>query len=240
MQTVALEIVNSKKIFTTFSTPDIKINKLLIMLHGFRGSSLGPARQFVDFERILLKNNIAVFRFDQPNSGNSEGDFLQSSYKEWIKTTIYFVDKFLREGYDVSILGQSMGATAAVIASAHESLRDKIRSLLLWVPDPKSDVIVNAGTVYEEGGQAYYGSFWQEAKTGNFFDCLNQFNNPIHLVYGEDDRYIHKELREKVIEKIREKGQTYLQLSGEDHSPWCYKSAQIVFDKELTFLKKSF
>lgn len=43
------------------------------MSHGFRGSSDDPARQFVDFQRLLNKEGFSVLRFDQPNSGNSDG-----------------------------------------------------------------------------------------------------------------------------------------------------------------------
>ncbi|MFH2085743.1 MAG: hypothetical protein ABII21_03100 [bacterium] len=85
-QSVYFEEANAKRIFCCLAEPDSTIKKIVIMSHGFRGSSIGPARQFVDFEQVLTKNGYSVLRFDQPNCGNSEGDFLQSSFNEWVAT----------------------------------------------------------------------------------------------------------------------------------------------------------
>ena len=52
MEKVYFEEVNGKKIFCHFSDPQTPEKKIVIMSHGFRGSSEGPARQFVDFQRL--------------------------------------------------------------------------------------------------------------------------------------------------------------------------------------------
>lgn len=83
MDIIKYENINGKKIATYFSVPENgDSKKIVIMSHGFRGSSLGPARQFVDFQRLLNKKGYSVLRFDQPNSGNSEGDYFDSSFNE--------------------------------------------------------------------------------------------------------------------------------------------------------------
>ncbi|RJR29233.1 hypothetical protein C4564_02745 [Candidatus Microgenomates bacterium] len=240
MHSVSFEKTNGKYIFTILSEPEINQKKLVIMSHGFRGSSIGPARTFVDFERILIKNGISVLRFDQPNSGNSEGDYVDSSFNEWVDTTTYFANKYLGKGYQVSLLGQSMGASTTVVASARPEVKGKIKCLLLWVPDPKTTFDKPANAIYEEGGQKYKGTFWQEAKDSDFFRCLNQFDGAIHLVYGGSDKYISEELRNEVIKAVKDKNQGVMILSGQDHSPWEYSIAQKVYDEELKILKESF
>ena len=87
---VYFEKINNKKIFCVSSEPKPSQKKIVIMNHGFRGSSIGPARTFVNFAKILNQKGISSLRFDQPNSGNSEGDYLNSSFNEWVNTTMYF------------------------------------------------------------------------------------------------------------------------------------------------------
>jgi uncharacterized protein len=235
--TVGYERINSKKIFYSLKKPRIKKKIIVIMSHGFRGSSLGPARTFVDFETLLIKNGYAVLRFDQPNCGNSEGKYINVSFKEWVKTTVYFANKYVEKNYRVILLGQSMGATVSVIASNNIQLRDKIQCLLLWVPDPKLKFAGKSDVIAEEAGQKYQQKFWIEAKQLNFFKCLEDYTGAIHLVYGENDRYVSKEMRQKVIKEVRKKRQPIMILKGQDHSPWNFDIAQEVYREELRFLK---
>lgn len=238
-RSVYFEEVNTKRIFCCLAEPESTTKKIVIMSHGFRGSSIGPARQFVDFEQMLTKNGYSVLRFDQPNCGNSDGDFLQSSFNEWVATIVYFTDKYLKLGYQVTLLGQSMGASATVVATHDPLIAGKIPCILLWVPDPKSNIEELSGHIYEEGGQKYDGKFWQEAKESNFFECLNSYNGAIHLVYGEIDRYVDQELKNKTIDIVKDKGQKIMVLKGQDHSPWDYDLVQSVFEAELELLNQS-
>lgn len=211
------------------------------MSHGFRGSSDGPARQFVDFQRLLNKEGFSVLRFDQPNSGNSDGDYLDVSYSEWVDATVYFAKKYLDLGYRVVLMGQSMGAAVSIVATSKPELKDKIPCILLWAPGV-NDGDFNGGydEVFEEAGQKYRGKFWKEARQANSFKCLEEYKGGIHLVYGEKDRYVSKELRERVIEIVKKKRQPYMVLKGQDHSPWEYDLAQDVYRQELVKLKEYF
>ncbi len=194
----------------------------------------------MDFARLLASSGYASLRYDQPNSGNSEGDFLQSSFSEWVDTAVYLAKQYLDQGYEVALLGQSMGASTSVIASYREPIRNKISGLLLWVPDPKSTFNKPAEKVFEEGGQLYRGRFWKEARDANFFAALESFSNPIHLVYGEHDRYVEPVLIKQVSEMVQQKGQETLVLPGQDHSPWDPALCQKVYQAELAALDKAF
>ncbi len=235
---VYFEEVRGKKVFCSFSESDISTKKIVIMSHGFRGTNVGPARQFVDFQRILNKEGFSTLRFDQPNGGNSEGDYLDTSFNEWVNTIVYFANKFLKEEYEVNILGQSMGASATIAATSNPLIKDKIPCILLWVPDPETDFSENPGEICEEGGQKYRSTFWQEAKDSNIFQCLNDYKGKIHLVYGEVDRYVSKDLMNKTIKTVKDKGQEVMILKGQDHSPWEYDLAQEVYKQELDLLKQ--
>lgn len=249
MEKVFFEEANGKQIFCALSQPSAPSKKMVIMSHGFRGNSTGAARSFYNFKDLLISEGFTVFRFDQPNSGNSEGQFIDSSFNEWVRTIEYFTKKYLAEGYEVALLGQSMGATATVIASSRDEIKDRVSAILLWVPDPKSD---NSGwfseeqaakrhtdEVLEEAGQKYRARFWQEAKDADFFTCINAYKGPIHLVYGEKDIFVSEELRKRVIEVVRTKGQEVMILKGQEHSGWDYDVCEEVFKAELGFVKSA-
>jgi len=240
MTIVDFETIKGKRVFNIFSESENTKKRIVIMSHGFRASSIGPARTFVDFERILLKEGYSVLRFDQPNSGNSEGNYLNSSFNEWVDTIVYFAKKYLNKNYKVALMGQSMGASATVVASGRPELDGRIRCLLLWVPDPKTTIREISEKVYEEGGQKYRGSFWVEARKSDFFENLHKFQGKIHLVYGEKDKYISQKTRERAIKAVKAKGQEAIVLSGQDHSAWEYNIVQKVYMKELQVLQKSF
>lgn len=59
-------------------------------------------------------------------------------------------------------------------------------------------------------------------------------------MYGEKDKYVSEKLRERVIEIVKRKGQPYMILKGQDHSPWEYDLVQEVYKQELTKLKEYF
>lgn len=239
MEKIGFEMVEKKRIYFLLSGPSAS-RKIVIMSHGFRGSSLGPARTFVDFARILNKHGFVVLRFDQPNCGNSQGDFLNASFGEWVDTTAHFAKKYLKQGFSVSLLGQSMGATASVIVAGKKEFREKLKCLLLWVPDPKSEFNKLSNKIYEEGGQLYRGKFFKEARNGNFYRSLKNYHGQIHLVYGQSDRYVGLNERKKVMAEVSKKGGDVMVLPGQDHSGWDYKRVQKVYACELAFLRKQF
>lgn len=238
MKSTFFEAINNKQVFSILTEPEPSQKRIVIMSHGFRGSSIGPARSFVDFEQLLFKDGFSILRFDQPCGGNSEGDYLDSSFNEWIQTTSYFADKYLDLGYQVILLGQSMGATTTMVVAGQDHIKDRIPCVILWVPDAKSNTSVNSEQIYEEGGQKYKGKFWTEARDADFFAAMDKFQGGIHLVYGEHDKYVAKELREKTIAKVEEKGQPHMVLLGQDHSPWDYDVAQQVYKEEIKFLSQ--
>lgn len=240
ISTVSFENINNKKVFQIFSEPDVSQKMIVIMSHGFRGSSIGPSRTFVNFEKLLLEKGYSVLRFDQPNCGNSEGDFVESSFKEWVDTTTYFAKKYIGMDYKVCLLGQSMGATATTAVTSREEVKNKIPCIILWVPDPESTFDKDSNKINEEEGQKYKELFWKEAFETNFFKNLKEYTGGIHLVYGENDKYVSKELRDETVKRVLEKGQSVMILKGQNHSPWEYDICNEVYNEEIKFLEKYF
>lgn len=247
-ESVSFEKIAGKNIFTIFSSTNSNTKHLVIMCHGFKGNSVGASRTFVNFTKILNCNDISVLRFDQPNSGNSEGEFIDSKFSEWVATIKYFVSKYHTDGYSIALLGHSMGATASMIAASE--LGDFVRALLLWAPDPKSDAdewllhdsktAPNAAGVIEEAGQQYHLSFWREVKHADFFEHLRMYNGLIHLVYGEHDKFVSPQLRNQVITEVKKKKQTTIILPNQDHLGWEFEVCKSLYSAELELLQKAF
>ena len=53
MNQVGFEKINNKDIFIILTEPEKKADKLVVMSHGFRGTSTGPVGSFVDFEVVV-------------------------------------------------------------------------------------------------------------------------------------------------------------------------------------------
>ena len=108
---------NGHRILNVFH--DANGKSVVIFCHDYRGTNVGPNRFFVAAARQLAKQGISSLRFDQYGSGNSEGDFFDSSFFDWIETTKTIAENYLEQGYKVARFDQSMGG-AAVIAVGSE------------------------------------------------------------------------------------------------------------------------
>ncbi len=111
--------------------------QIVVFCHGFRGDKLGPNRFFVRLARRLQDAGVGSLRFDQYGSGDSEGDFFDSSFDDWVRTTVTFARRYRQHGYEVALLGESMGGTAALIAAAE--LASALSAVVAWMPDPSID-----------------------------------------------------------------------------------------------------
>ena len=207
------------------------------MCHGFKGCSTGPARGFVNFSMILVQHGYSVLRFDQPNCGNSDGPFLDVSFNEWVETIVELTEKNTGKGYRIALLGESMGASAAIVAANQDSIRGRVSALLLWSPDPVTSFSGDPTAINEERGQKFRRRFWQEAKEANILASLGAFEGGIHLVHGGLDKVVSRDMS-KLVEVVRGSGGTVLTLDNEGHSNWCEDTALMVYRQETERLNE--
>jgi len=168
MESIKFIEVNKKKIASVMN--DAGSKDVVIFCHGFRSTKIGPNRFFVKVARELEKQNISSLRFDQYGSGDSEGDFIDSRFDDWVKAIEEIVNDYISKGYNVSLLGQSMGGSAVLVAAFH--LGNKLQSVIAWVPDPSMDILKINGEYMEEGGQRVGWDFWKQAHQANIADCF--------------------------------------------------------------------
>lgn len=210
---------------------------LVIFCHGYRSSNIGPSRVYVDISRRLAQQNISSFRFDQYCSGNSEGNFVDSSFIDWVETTKEICNTFIKDGYRVSLFGQSIGG-AVVIAVA--SMVPEIISAVTWVPDPNTDEfeVPNNGFI-EEGGQIVKDTFWKEVHNMNLAQKLSMVKASMYIIQCSDDEHVDEMNRKAIVDNAQPQHTIEL-LDGYSHSKWNYEQLQQVMQKSIDYIVGKF
>ena len=230
-----MQSYNGHNIATVFH--DAGRKKIVIFCHGYRSSSIGPNRYFVRAARKLADHGISSLRFDQYGSGNSEGDFFDSSFNDWVATTKAIVQDYVDHGYTVALFGQSMGGSTVIVAAADLS---NLRAIVSWVPDASvDDFHAPDGGVIEEGGQIVRSLYWQEAHDARVGDRLPDIKSPAYIVQCTADEYVDRANREKLIKNAQPQ-HTVENFEGYKHSSWTYEQSEDIIAKSVDFLVKHF
>lgn len=227
--------IDGRQIATTFHAASDK--KVVIFCHGFISSKIGPNRFFVRLARQIQQHGTCALRFDQYGSGDSVGDFIDSSFDDWIATTKALVHRYRNDGFQVALVGQSMGG-ATVLAVAGDLGAD-IASVVAWVPDPSVDEMPPGGDWSEEGGQRVQRSYWQEAHNANIVGRFRLITAPTLIFFATADAYVSAENQQAII-TARQPHQQVELLDGWSHSAWTYDQATHVIDQSTSFLISHF
>lgn len=209
---------------------------IAIFCHGYRSSSIGPNGLFVIAARKLAKHGISSLRFDQYGSGNSEGDFLNSSFIDWVATTKAIVEDYLSQGFQVVLFGQSMGAATVLGVGAEVA---ELAAIVAWVPDPNIEKFKPpANGLIEEGGQLVKARYWQEAYDAKIADKLVKVQAPAYIVQCSDDEYVSAENHRTIIDNTQPQHRVVM-FKGYKHSAWTYDEATEIIDKSVNFIVKT-
>ncbi|MBP7775312.1 MAG: alpha/beta fold hydrolase [Candidatus Saccharimonas sp.] len=221
---------NNHQIAVALHEADSK--KIVIFCHGFRGSSTGPARFFVRAARQLETAIISSVRFDQYGSGNSEGEFEESRFDDWIATTVAIAREYMSQGYAVALFGQSMGASTVINAAMQ---LPELRGFVAWVPDATIRPPQTDGEFMEEGGQRVSWDFWRQAHAAQTATTLSQVTCPGLIVQCTDDEYVDDDNRQAISKAAlpHHRVATYEDYS---HSSWSYQQASSIIDDSVHFL----
>lgn len=211
--------------------------RLVIFCHGFRGSKSGPNRFFVRLARRLQQAGICSLRFDQYGSGDSAGDFFDSSFNDWSATTKRLAQRYIQDGYQVSLLGQSMGGAAVLVAAA--DLGSSLSSVIAWVPDPSIDALQPDGPFNEEGGQRVHWGYWQEAQDARIVQRFREISVPTLVFLATDDEFVSPENQQALLRACQP--HQYIQILLDwTHSSWTYDQATQVIEQSAAFLVSHF
>jgi uncharacterized protein len=232
METIGTRDINGYRL--AYALHDAGSMRLVIMCHGFRSSMIGPNRLFVRVARELAAHGISSLRFDQYGSGNSEGDFVDSSFDGWIRAIVTLANEHIAAGHRVALLGQSMGGSAAICVA--EELGARLSGIAAWVPG--TNVIANryAGPdLMEEGGQVVRTSFWQEAHDADVAGALARITAPTRVWLATQDEFCSPDDNQRLVD-VAQPHQAITILDGYPHSAWTFAQSEQVVQETVDFL----
>ncbi|MBI2011115.1 MAG: alpha/beta fold hydrolase [Candidatus Colwellbacteria bacterium] len=234
MEFIQTQKFNNHNIATVFH--DAGSKNLVIFCHGYRGSSIGPNRFFVRLARDLADKGISSLRFDQYGCGNSEGDFKDSSFNDWLETTRSIIRHYQERDFRIALLGQSMGG-AAVIAVGSEL---DLVAVVAWAPDPNiEEFIAPESGIIEEGGQIVQVKYWQEAHDARVADRFPKIKAPTYIIFASEDEMVSRDNQEAIISRAQPHQKVEV-LEGHKHSAWTYNQATNVINKTAEFIIGAF
>ena len=169
-----------------------------ILLHG-----LNTDRSWCDdIAWILADNGIASVRFDFDGNGTSDGASEDMTISSEVRDTIAMLDYV--EGLDftdpdnIFVVGKSMGAVNAVLAS--QGRGDEIRAMCLWYPGFGVTDAVRRGFLLgsffnpidlpdtlEAAGYTYGKGFLQEARALDYKSACQSYSGPVLILHGDLD-----------------------------------------------------
>ncbi|WP_299983854.1 alpha/beta hydrolase [Desulfobacula sp.] len=172
--------------------PKVKNPPLVVGSHGLEGSK-ESAKQKVMSE-LLVKNNMAFFRFDHRGCGENQGDFIQDTSLE--KRTIDFINatkhilNLGKTSRDLAVFGSSMGGATCI--NAWESLLKMDINLcgaVLCSAPVKSRTIENIPMDANENHPALPLSFF---KQNLLFNIRNKAHNLFNVLvfHGDADQVV--------------------------------------------------
>ena len=233
---VFFEKIREKHRFCILYKTKSKQKRLVIFCHGFPGNTTGSSRFPNRVCNLLAKKGISSLRFDQLGCGNSEGEFMESSYLERIKTIKFFIKKYSSLGYKIALFGQSMGASAAVCATKIDK-KYKPKCLALWVPDTTTQKIESKPNKIDEvRGMRYKYKFWHEAKKTNFLKKFGENDSPTLVVLAGKDKYM-SEYKNKEILSAKKETDKMMVFDNLDHSAWSYRDSEKIIQLTVNFIK---
>ena len=211
---------------------DTGTDAIVVLCHGFRGERPGPGRAFVRLSRDLAARDVSSLRFDQFGSGDSDGDFLDSRFDDWIATIRALAERERAAGRRGALLGQSMGASAALVAAADLDLR----ALVAWVPDAKPGRYVPDGSGFmEEGGQRGADACWEQAHAADVEGARRSVAAPVRLVFTTADEYVDAANRGALIAAAKPADEVVVH-QGWPHSAWTWDRATDEIEATVRFL----
>lgn len=102
--------------------------RFVILSHGYRGSSFGD---FAYTARFLHEHHCNLLFIDQRCCGESEGEYITFGAKEQydVQRWAYYIARRNEKKLPIYLYGESMGATAVLMASGH-ALPREVRGLI--------------------------------------------------------------------------------------------------------------
>jgi fermentation-respiration switch protein FrsA (DUF1100 family) len=202
-----------KRLFGVLLTPSKqkpRKHPCVVLAHGFTGEKTEHHKIFVLCARLLAENGIASLRFDFRFSGDSEGNFENTTISSQIsdfKEALRYVSRRNRiDKKRIGTLGLSMGSVVAFEASLGSEL---VKAVCLWatIADPAKVFgawLEKGWFKFMEDGRygVYYGlppdysqpgwilkkDFFTDLPKHNLLSAVKNLKKPLLIIHGKADQ----------------------------------------------------
>lgn len=226
--------------------PTQKKYPLVIMLHGFTATRIGPRFAFVRLARLLEKQGVGSIRFDFLGSGESDGEFHQMTYMSECKQVIHILEevKKLEDVSEIYLLGHSMGgAIAGNIASLFPDL---IKKCCLWAPAfclPQLIQYTKKSGGYamlDHGGYDCKGlhlsdEFVEEVIHLDLLLHLEDYQNPLMIIHGTLDETVPFESSKLYLKQYQNNKIDFVEIENGSHNFEVHEQISQVLENTVSF-----
>ena len=169
---------------------------IIILCHGFTGNKVESKRLFVEAAREFALGGIDAFRFDFYGSGDSAGDFAETTLSHNIQNLKDAVALMQEKAYEnIAVLGLSMGGATSILTVSDSP----VNYLITWstVPDMQKLFQEYVGGVPADNpdvqemiydGWKINRSFWQDGVQHDIQSAFKQIKIPKLVIQGTEDK----------------------------------------------------
>jgi len=203
------------KISAILSKPIKESKTIVIMCHGLNSGK--DSLTNIELEKVFLKHDIAVFRFDFFAHGESEGNKEDRSINEFVDNVQKAINYVKNLGYSkIGIYGASFGGVAATIAASRNSdlivmalkaagMGQTSRKMIQYKKDFDNKSWIKSGEKVTIPTLIIHGTSDEDVEVELGKNLANAIKgSKLELYSGADHRFSRKDDFEKMIKDISE------------------------------------
>lgn len=220
----------------------------VILYHGFTGTKLEGHRLFLMISRELEKQGFASFRFDFIGSGESDGDFKDttvSSQLEQAETIFNYVKSHPQiDENKVIVLGFSMGGLVASLLAG--KLNRAIEKLVLLAPAGTMGKMIemtkglvpfiSEENAFDIGGNLIGQTFYEDVTAIEVWEQAARYDGKVLLIHGTEDQAVPFPVSSLYIEHCYRENATLHPIEGSDHTFNSYQRKKDVIESIVKFV----
>lgn len=220
--------VRNRRIATVRRVPEAQ--HVVVMCHGLHSNL--AADHLPAMEQRLATIGIGTLRFDQYGNGRSDGTALERRFSDWVNLILELTHRLQAEGHQVSVLGNSMGGSAALAAA---SIEQTLFRCVAWVPGLGTAPQRKPGERhFVERGERMEWEFWRQYQSADVLGRLRRTEVPTLVLLATDDEYEDRQAR--VMAPAGHGTAVVELLEGYAHMDWTEAQAAAVVERTAIFL----
>jgi len=219
------------------------------LFHGFTGQRMEPHFIFVKLSRLLARNKIIAARFDFRGSGESEGEFQETTISQEVEDGIKIMDFLaghrLVNRERLGIVGLSLGGCIARLVATE---RNDIKCLVLWSAvaglkelikqeqtEEQQKELTEKGYI-DSGGNKIGKNFLTTLSQVKKIETLSTYRGETLIIHGTEDNTVpleHAYQFKKILPSSKLK-----KIEGADHTYNRADWEEEVLRETVSFLKE--